>query len=282
MFSPTATYLYDCAGLLESWLRDLASEQRDDGTVPWVIPDSLEWLLPAAVWGDAAATVPATFYERFGDVAVLERQYDSMRKWVDLELELSGDDRLWTGGFQFADWLDPTGADGDAFDQTHRPGSPRDRGHDPLARPARTRRGAPRSERRRTPLYRPCRARLAPRFTREYVTPNGRLASDAQTAYSLAIAYALFDAAEQRLHAGDRLRALVLKSQLKIATGFVGTPLICDALTDTGHVDAAYGLLMQEECPSWLYPVLHGATTIWERWDAILPSGRVRTRPGSA
>ena len=107
------------------------------------------------------------------------------------------------------------------------------------------------------------------------MTPNGRLASDAQTAYSLAIAYALFDAAEQRLHAGDRLRALVLKSQLKIATGFVGTPLICDALTDTGHVDAAYGLLMQEECPSWLYPVLHGATTIWERWDAILPSGRV-------
>ncbi len=69
VFAPTATYLYDCAGLLESWLRDLAAEQRDDGTVPWVIPDSLEWLLPAAVWGDAAVTVPATFYERFGDVA---------------------------------------------------------------------------------------------------------------------------------------------------------------------------------------------------------------------
>ena len=79
----------------------------------------------------------------------------------------------------------------------------------------------------------------------------------------------------QRRHAGERLRTLVLKRQLKIATGFVGTPLICDALTDTGHVDGAYGLLTQEECPSWLYPVLHGATTIWERWDAITPDGRV-------
>ena len=274
VFAPTATYLYDCAGLLESWLRDLAAEQRDDGTVPWVIPDSLEWLLPAAVWGDAAATVPATFYERFGDVAVLERQYDSMRKWVDLELELAGDDRLWTGGFQFADWLDPTGADGDAFDQRTDPDllatAAMIHSLDLLARAAGLL-GRSDDERRYTDRAREARAA----FTREYVTPNGRLASDAQTAYSLAIAYALFDAAEQRLHAGDRLRDLVLKSQLKIATGFVGTPLICDALTDTGHVDAAYGLLMQEECPSWLYPVLHGATTIWERWDAILPSGRV-------
>ena len=60
-----------------------------------------------------------------------------------------------------------------------------------------------------------------------------------------------------------------------IATGFVGTPIICDALTETGHVDAAYALLLQEKCPSWLYPVLRGATTIWERWDAITPDGRV-------
>ena len=117
VFAPTATYLYDCAGLLQSWLRDLAAEQRDDGTVPWVIPDSLEWLLPAAVWGDAAVTVPATLHERFGDVGVLAQQYESMRAWVDCELTQAGDDLLWTDGFQFADWLDPTGADGDAFDQ---------------------------------------------------------------------------------------------------------------------------------------------------------------------
>jgi alpha-L-rhamnosidase len=274
VFAPTATYLYDCAGLLDSWLRDLAAEQRDDGTVPWVVPDSLEWLLPAAVWGDAAVTVPATFHERFGDLAVVERQYDSMRAWVELELELAGDERLWTGGFQFADWLDPTGADGDAFDQRIDPDllatAAMIHSLDLLARSAGLLHRN-HDERRYGDLAREARAA----FAREYVTPNGRLASDAQTAYALAIAYSLLDSREQRARAGERLRTLVLKRQMRIATGFVGTPLICDALTDTGHVDAAYGLLTQEDCPSWLYPVLHGATTIWERWDAILPDGRV-------
>ncbi len=274
VFAPTATYLYDCAGLLESWLRDLAAEQRDDGTVPWVIPDSLEWLLPAAVWGDAAVTVPATLHERFGDVGVLAAQYESMRAWVDCELTQAGDDRLWTDGFQFADWLDPTGADGDAFDQRTDPDllatAAMIHSLDLLTAAARL---LDRSddEQRYARIADDVRAA----FEREYVTPNGRLASDAQTAYALAIVYGLLASDEQRRSAGDRLRKLVLKRQLKIATGFVGTPLICDALTGTGHVDAAYGLLTQEECPSWLYPVLHDATTIWERWDAITPNGRV-------
>jgi alpha-L-rhamnosidase len=274
VFAPTATYLYDCAGFLESWLLDLAAEQRDDGAVPWVIPDSLDWLLPAAVWGDAAVTVPCTVYERFGDVGALAQQYDSMRAWVDLELSLAGDDLLWTGGFQFADWLDPTATKGDPFDQRTDP--------DLLATAAmihsldlvaRTAELLGRDEDRRRYASAAADARAA--FAREYVTPNGRLASDTQTAYALAIVYGLLGSEEQQDRAGARLRRLTLDRQLKIATGFVGTPLICDALTETGHVDAAYGLLTQEECPSWLYPVLRGATTIWERWDAITPDGRV-------
>ena len=79
----------------------------------------------------------------------------------------------------------------------------------------------------------------------------------------------------QRAHAGARLSQLAIAGGLTIATGFVGTPLVCDELTITDHVDTAYGLLMQDQCPSWLYPVLQGATTIWERWDAITPEGRV-------
>ncbi len=274
VFAPTATYLYDCAGFLESWLRDLAAEQRDDGTVPWVIPDSLDWLMPAAVWGDAAVTVPSTLYERFGDVGVLAQQYDSMRAWVDLELSLAGDDLRWTGGFQFADWLDPTAAAGNPFDQRTDP--------DLLATAAMIHSldlvataadilGRDDDRQRYARVAGDARAA----FAGEYVTPSGRLASDAQTAYTLAIVYGLLGSEEQRDRAGERLRQLVLDRQLKIATGFVGTPLICDALTETGHVDAAYGLLTQEECPSWLYPVLRGATTIWERWDAITPDGRV-------
>jgi alpha-L-rhamnosidase len=274
VFAPTATYLYDCAGLLVSWLHDLAAEQRDDGTVPWVIPDSLDWLLPAAVWGDAAVVVPSTLYERFGDAEVLADQYESMRAWVDLELSLAGDDLLWTDGFQFADWLDPTARHSDPFDQRVDPDllATAEMIHSlDLLGAAAEMLGRADDARRYHDVARATRVA----FAREYVTPNGRLASDAQTAYALAIAYDLFGADDARMHAGDRLAALALKSQLRIATGFVGTPLICDALTDTGHDDVAYGLLTQEECPSWLYPVLRGATTIWERWDAITPEGRV-------
>src|SRR5579875_3594595 len=74
---------------------------------------------------------------------------------------------------------------------------------------------------------------------------------------------------------GDRLAELAEASRFRVSTGFVGTPLIADALTATGHTDVAYRLLCERECPSWLYPVLQGATTIWERWDSLLPDGTV-------
>ena len=80
---------------------------------------------------------------------------------------------------------------------------------------------------------------------------------------------------EQRRHAGATLAELVRASGYHISTGFVGTPLICDALCSAGEYDAAYRLLMQRDCPSWLYPVTMGATTIWERWDSLLPDGSI-------
>jgi alpha-L-rhamnosidase len=197
-----------------------------------------------------------------------------MRAWVELELARAGDDLLWTGDFQFADWLDPTGAHGDAFDQRTDPDllatAAMIRSLDLLGAAA-TLIGRDDDATRYGAIARDARAA----FAREYVTPSGRLASDAQTAYALAIVFRLFSSEAQPARAGRRLAALAQKGQLKIATGFVGTPLICDALTDTGHVDVAYGLLLQDACPSWLYPVSRGATTIWERWDAITPEGRV-------
>jgi alpha-L-rhamnosidase len=112
-------------------------------------------------------------------------------------------------------------------------------------------------------------------FAREYITPAGRLLNDVQTAYALAIEFELLPSEEQRQHAAQRLRELVQENGYHIGTGFVGTPLICDALCNTGNYAAAYRLLLQEECPSWLYPVTMGATTIWERWDSMLPDGSV-------
>ncbi len=112
-------------------------------------------------------------------------------------------------------------------------------------------------------------------FAREYVTPNGRVLSDSQTAYALAIEFGLLPDPAQRQYAAERLVALVRANGYHIGTGFVGTPLICDALCNTGNCAAAYRLLLQRECPSWLYPVTMGATTIWERWDSLLPDGSV-------
>ena len=99
--------------------------------------------------------------------------------------------------------------------------------------------------------------------------------SDTVTAYGLALQFALLTSPKQRQRAGERLAVLVRGSGYHISTGFVGTPLVCDALCSAGEHEAAYRLLTQRECPSWLYPVTMGATTIWERWDSMLPDGSV-------
>jgi alpha-L-rhamnosidase len=118
-------------------------------------------------------------------------------------------------------------------------------------------------------------AQVRDAFNAEYITSAGRVLSDSETAYALALQFGLLKNVEQRRHAGERLVTLVRESGYHISTGFVGTPLICDALCSVGEVDAAFHLLTQRECPSWLYPVTMGATTIWERWDSLLPDGSV-------
>lgn len=111
-------------------------------------------------------------------------------------------------------------------------------------------------------------------FQAEYISPNGRLVNESQTAYALAITFDLL-APHQRALAGDRLAHIVALNAFKIGTGFAGTPYILSALTRTGHADVAYGMLLNESCPSWLYGIKMGATTTWERWDSMLPDGSV-------
>ena len=283
VFAPTACFLYNSAGFLASWLADLAAEQGEDGTVPYVVPNILPnnlpdtiggALVPAAAWGDAAVLVPWTLYQRYGDRGILETQFASMCAWVDLVARRTGERLLWDQGFQFGDWLDPTAP----------PDNPAAARTDPavvataylahsaeiLARTAqvlgRTAEAA---------HYRTLAARVREAFAAEYVTPAGRVLSDSATAYALALQFDLLKGASQRRRAGERLVELVQKSGYHISTGFVGTPLICDALCSVGAFDAAFRLLKQRECPSWLYAVTMGATTIWERWDSMLPDGSI-------
>ena len=108
----------------------------------------------------------------------------------------------------------------------------------------------------------------------EYVTPAGRIVSDAQTSYAVAIAFDIATG-ELRTTMGKRLAWLVRRDGYRIGTGFVGTPIIADALSSTGHMRQAGRMLQQTECPSWLYPITMGATTIWERWDSMLEDGSI-------
>jgi alpha-L-rhamnosidase len=282
-FAPSAAYIFDVKAFLSDWLADLALEQRHhDGMVPFVIPDVLK-LLPSpaefpgpdstAVWSDAAVWVPWTLYQASGDRGVLEDQYDSMAAHVRRVGTLISPNGLWDTGFQFGDWLDPDAA-------PHEPWNAKaDKGVVATAC-----------------LYRSARlvaetAALLGRvedaadfhaladqtrraFNEHYVSADGTVVSDCTTAYTLAITFGLLDGQAEQL-AGKRLTELVAESGYRISTGFAGTPFITDALTKTGHLDVAYALLMQRECPSWLYPVTMGATTVWERWDAMLPDGTI-------
>lgn len=275
VFSPTACFLYDTAGFLASWLRDVALDQDESGAVPFVVPNALGGqVIPAAAWGDAAVVVPWVLYQRYGDVGVLEAQWESMRGWVDCVERLAGGKRLWDRGFQFGDWLDPaappedpaaarTAAEIVATAYFARSAELVGRAGEVLGKWEESRR------------YLGLAQEVREAFAGEYVTPHGRVMSDAQTAYSLAICFGLLPEAEQRRRAGERLAELVRREGYRIGTGFVGTPLICDALCESGHVEEAYRLLLSRECPSWLYPVTMGATTIWERWDSLRPDGSV-------
>ncbi|MFD1718754.1 alpha-L-rhamnosidase [Georgenia deserti] len=275
VFSPTAATLFDSDAFLADWLRDVAAEQAaSDGVLGFVVPQVLpDGDRPAAAWGDAATVVPTVLFERFGDRRALAEQYPSMRSWVDKLVELAGERMLWEGMFQFGDWLDPDSPPdrpGEAkVDQEIVAGAHLVRSARLVARAARE------LDRPNDAAYYDDVAERARRsWLREYTTPAGRIVSDAQTAYAMAIAYDLVDD-ETRQVMGDRLAELVRRADFHIGTGFVGTPIIADALTDTGHADVAGRLLLQTGVPSWLYAVTMGATTVWERWDSMLPDGTI-------
>ncbi|MFF3503321.1 family 78 glycoside hydrolase catalytic domain [Streptomyces sp. NPDC003247] len=274
VFAPAALFLFDCAAFLSSWLRDLSAEQLSDGSVPLVVPDIWGDTTPAAGWGDAAVVVPWTLYQRTGDAEILRRQFPSMRGWVERVLALAGPGRLWEGGFQFGDWLDPSApADNPLRAQT----PPEVVATAYLAYSVRllAESAAVIGLSEEAERYERIAAEVRRAFRHAYVTPDGRVIGESQTAYAMAIMWDLFDDALLVEAAGRRLADRVRASGFRIATGFLGTPLVADALTRTGNVDVAYRLLLQTECPSWLYPVTQGATTIWERWDSLLPDGSV-------
>ena len=274
-FAGAAATLHDCDAFLTSWLTDLALEQRRyDGITPIIVPTArlMETEAPLAAWGDATTVVPWTLYERYGDTDLLARQFPSMRTWVETELASADPDGLWTRGYQLGDWLDP-----------HAPANRpmRGRTHPSIVASAYlfrsldivTRAARVLGDDAAAEHYGTLAEYTRTAFLDTYVTPRGRMLSEGPTTYALALVFGIAQDADVRQAMGRRLAEIVREDGYRIGTGFVGTPLIMDALCSTGQLYAAGRLLLQTEAPSWLYPVTVGATTIWERWDALQPDG---------
>lgn len=282
-FAPTAAYLYDVSGFLSDWLLDLDLErQHADGMVPFVVPDVLKYVdfpsqLPepesTAIWSDAAAWVPWALWQAYGDRGALAQHYPAMSAHARRVQGLLSDTGLWDTGFQFGDWLDPQAPPEDPIT------AKADNGVVATACYYRTLRqmteaaevlGKPDE----SGYFSALAERVRGAFQKHYVTDGGRVHSDCATVYALAIEFGLLDGGD-RQGAGDRLAELVRENGFRVSTGFAGTPFVTDALSSTGHLSEAYRLLLERECPSWLYPVTMGATTVWERWDSMLPDGTI-------
>jgi alpha-L-rhamnosidase len=275
VFARTASFNHDTAGFYTKWLKDVALDQEDDGAVPFVIPNILshetrKGAAASAGWADAAVVVPWTVYQAFDDKRILQEQYPSMKAWVEYMRRQAGASYIWSSGFSFGDWL--------AFATTRSdyPGATTDKDLIQTAYFARSTELLAKTaevlgKKADAADYAGLEEKIRGAFQKEFVTPNGRLSSNTQTAYALALAFGLLPEA-QRAEAAGRLAADV-RTFGHLTTGFLGTPLLCQTLSDYGYMDEAYMLLNRTEYPSWLYPVTRGATTIWERWDGIKPDG---------
>jgi alpha-L-rhamnosidase len=287
VYAPTACYQFDVADLLHGWLLDVLSETEHGGYVPVVVPDVLKlgdddnpvaafraFAGPKAVWSDAAVWVPEALWRAYGDLERLADHYPGMVAHLRSVEPLLSESGLWDRGWQLGDWLDPTAPPDNPL------AAKADSGVVATACLFRSASFAAETAgllghsddaRRWAALAQ----RLRSAFLEHYVDgDSGRIRSDAPTVYALAIVFGLLDD-DTRAVAAQRLAELVAENGYRIATGFAGTPYVTWALSETGHVDTAYRLLLETGNPSWLYSVTMGATTIWERFDAMLPDGSI-------
>ena len=255
VFCRTACFNADVAGFFTKWLLDLRDAQAASGAFPATAPD-LWKEIPGGdggpAWADAAVICPWTIYLVYGDRRILETNYDAMHRYLDY-LERTD----YKTRHCFGDWLnhnDPTPKDLIAmafhiYDTQLMAKIAAVLGHD-----------------RDVGKFCGVVERLTAAFNEEFVTPAVRLAGDSQTAYVLALHFDLLPV-EKRARATEHLVRRIHDCTDHLSTGFVGTPYLLDVLTRNGQLELAYKLLLNEDFPSWGYPIKHGATTMWERWD---------------
>lgn len=280
VFAGTACFNMYAPAFYDKYMADLAFEQKKlGGGVPHVIPaiPKMRGSHSSCAWGDVACVLPWQLYQYYGDKGMLRRHYPAMKAWVDFlkrQDDENGGRRLRLTGFHFADWLaldnykDPESSFGGtdcyyvasayyAWSTALAGKAARALGEDADAE-----------------YFDQLLGEIKKAFTAEYFTPAGRCAVDTQTALVLAL-YMDLVPAEMRPRLADELKKKLEDNKLHLNTGFVGTPYLCPTLSENGLSDIAWTLLFNDDYPSWLYEVKMGATTIWERWNSVLPDGRI-------
>jgi alpha-L-rhamnosidase len=273
VFLRTAGYNMDVAAFFTKWMTDVEDAQTAEGIFPDTAPRLREGenfvglgnLGGAAGWGDAGVIIPYTLWRVYGDRRILERHYDAMVKWVDWIAAHNPDGRRMRQlANNYGDWLC---IPSDTSFGTHSPmknllatacwaDDCRK-----LARIANELGKTADAER-----FQKMFAHVRAAFQKEWVESNGRITTDTQTGYLLALAFDLLPA-NLRSAAVGHLVENIQALDWHLSTGFIGISHLNPQLTLAGRADVAYRLLLQEDYPSWLYPVKHGATTIWERWN---------------
>jgi len=272
VFAPTAAFNMDVSGFFAKWLGDVAADQLPNGAVPFVVPNVLAKMGPGAAgstgWADVATIAPWTMFRAYGDTSFLVRQYPSMRAWVEYGRAQAGETYIWSKGFHFGDWLAFATTDPDY------PGATTEKDLIATAYLAHSadivsRAAEVLGKREDAAKYRALFENVRAAFQHEFLTQSGRITSSTQTAYVMALDFDLVPDSLRAKAAGHL--ADDVKRMGHLTTGFLGTPALTRMLSDNGYLKEAYGLLLREEYPSWLYEVKQGATTVWERWDGLRP-----------
>ena len=283
VFAPTACFNFDMGRFLDKWLLDVEAEQLPTGGIPNTVPAQgfgFPTTMPrmaVAWWGDACVLVPWAEYQARGDVEILRRMYPVMKKYIKAcrfwcGFGLGKNRYIWNmpGVLGFGDWVAPDVPQMSQWQgRVKWTGTASLRNTSALAAKIAGILG----EEEEAAYYRELSEKTADAYCSVLTDGNGKLLEEFQTAYVLPLYLDMFPTPQVKAGAVDNLVRLVERNDYCIGTGFPGTPYLLFALADNGRADAAYKMLLNTRCPSWLYEIKMGATTVWERWDGLDENG---------
>ena len=285
IFLSTASVIRDVRLFYEKYLRDLRYEQSLGMGIPTTVPNILGPGGGIAIWHDAGTIIPWTLYQNYGDIKILEDSFESMVSCVEYSKTLTNEKGLINSGQQLGDWVSmdvPRGPmcnyTGDVWnlELNEKIGAT-----DPyfianiyyansILLTAKTAKvlGKEKEEKAFEEMYQEVRDNIR----KEYITPNGRVLSDTQTGNLMALHFNIAEEKDRSI-CMERLLKNLKQHRNHLTTGFAGTPFLCTTLSENGQHEMAGEVFLKKDCPSWLYQVRMGATTIWELWDGVNPDG---------